>query len=523
VENVVQENIVIEMRNITKQFGTFKANDKINLQVKAGEIHALLGENGAGKSTLMNVLSGLLEPTSGEILMHGKTVQITSPTKANQLGIGMVHQHFMLVDAFTVTENIILGSEPNRGGVLDRKKAREEIQKLSEQYGLSVNPDAYVRDISVGMEQRVEILKTLYRGADVLIFDEPTAVLTPQEIDELIVIMKELVKEGKSIILITHKLEEIKAVADRCTVIRRGQGIGTVNVKDVTSQQLADMMVGRTVVFKTEKKAAAPKEVVLSVENVTVKENRGLEAVKALSLEVRAGEVLGIAGIDGNGQSELIQALTGLRKVESGTVRLKGQNITNKKPRKITEAGVGHVPEDRHKYGLVLDMTLSENIALQTYYKNAYRKNGLLNYSAMNQHARQLIEEFDVRTTSELVPAKALSGGNQQKAIIAREIDRDPDLLIVANPTRGLDVGAIEFIHKRLIEQRDKNKAVLLVSFELEEILNVSDRIAVIHQGQIVGIVDPQKTTENELGLLMAGYSLEEARKELEKAGGAHE
>ena len=360
---MVQENIVIEMRNITKQFGTFKANDNINLQVKAGEIHALLGENGAGKSTLMNVLSGLLEPTSGEILMHGKEVKITSPTKANQLGIGMVHQHFMLVDAFTVTENIVLGSEPSRAGVLDRRQAREEIQKLSEQYGLSVNPDAYVRDISVGMEQRVEILKTLYRGADVLIFDEPTAVLTPQEIDELIVIMKELVKEGKSIILITHKLDEIKAVADRCTVIRRGKGIGTVNVKDVSSQQLADMMVGRTVSFKTMKKESQPQEVVLSIENLVVKENRGLDAVKDLSLEVRAGEVLGIAGIDGNGQSELIQALTGLRKAESGTIRLKDEDITNKKPRKITEAGVGHVPEDRHKYGLVLDMTLAENIA----------------------------------------------------------------------------------------------------------------------------------------------------------------
>ena len=446
---MVQENIVIEMRNITKQFGTFKANDNINLQVKAGEIHALLGENGAGKSTLMNVLSGLLEPTSGEILMHGKEVKITSPTKANQLGIGMVHQHFMLVDAFTVTENIVLGSEPSRAGVLDRRQAREEIQKLSEQYGLSVNPDAYVRDISVGMEQRVEILKTLYRGADVLIFDEPTAVLTPQEIDELIVIMKELVKEGKSIILITHKLDEIKAVADRCTVIRRGKGIGTVNVKDVSSQQLADMMVGRTVSFKTMKKESQPQEVVLSIENLVVKENRGLDAVKDLSLEVRAGEVLGIAGIDGNGQSELIQALTGLRKAESGTIRLKDEDITNKKPRKITEAGVGHVPEDRHKYGLVLDMTLAENIALQNYYQKPYSRNGLLNYSLINEHARELIEEYDVRTTNELVPAKALSGGNQQKAIIAREIDRDPDLLIVANPTRGLDVGAIEFIHKR--------------------------------------------------------------------------
>ncbi len=426
----------------------------------------------------------------------------------------------MLVDAFTVTENIILGNEPSRAGVLNRKEARAEILRVSEQYGLQVDPDALVSDISVGMQQRVEILKTLYRGAQVLIFDEPTAVLTPQEIDELIAIMRGLVKEGKSIILITHKLDEIKAVADRCTVIRRGKGIGTVNVKDVSSQQLADMMVGRSVSFKTDKKPANPQEVVLSVENLIVKENRGLEAVKNLSLEVRAGEVLGIAGIDGNGQSEFIQALTGLRKVESGKITLDGENITNLRPRKITEAGVGHVPEDRHKYGLVLEMSVAENMALQTYYKEPFSKMGVLNYGEMNDHARDLIEEFDVRTVNELVPAKALSGGNQQKAIIAREIDRDPDLLIVANPTRGLDVGAIEFIHKRIIEQRDKFKAVLLISFELEEILNVSDRIAVFHDGKIVGIVNADETSEQELGLLMAGSSLEKARQELEQQEG---
>lgn len=516
---MAQENFVIEMRNITKQFGTFKANDNINLQVKKGEIHALLGENGAGKSTLMNVLSGLLEPTSGEIWMNGQKVEISSPTKANQLGIGMVHQHFMLVDAFTVTENIILGSEPSHQGILDKKKAVAEIDKVSKQYGMAVDPKAYIRDISVGMQQRVEILKTLYRGADVLIFDEPTAVLTPQEIDELITIMHELVQEGKSIILITHKLDEIKKVADRCTVIRRGKSIDTVTVADVTSQQLADMMVGRSVSFKTEKKEAVPGEVVLSLQNLSIKESRGLEAVKNLSLDVHRGEVVGIAGIDGNGQTELIQALTGLRKVETGTITLKGKDITNKRPREITESGVGHVPEDRHKYGLILDMTLAENIALQTYYQAPLSKNGILNYGQINAYARKLIDEYDVRTTNEIVPAKALSGGNQQKAIIAREVDRNPDLLIVSQPTRGLDVGAIEYIHKRLIEQRDKNKGVLVVSFELEEILNVSDRIAVIHAGEIVGIVDPKETTENELGLLMAGYSLEEARNELAKAG----
>ncbi|WP_265455969.1 ABC transporter ATP-binding protein [Enterococcus sp. HY326] len=520
-----QENYVIEMRHITKAFGEFKANDNINLQVKKGEIHALLGENGAGKSTLMNILSGLLEPTSGDILLNGQKVVINGPTAANRLGIGMVHQHFMLVDAFTVAENIILGSEPTKVGVLNQKSAIAEIEKVSEHYNLAVDPKAYVRDISVGMQQRVEILKTLYRGADILIFDEPTAVLTPQEIDELIEIMHGLIKEGKSIILITHKLDEIKKVADRCTVIRRGKSIETVNVKDVSSQQLADMMVGRSVSFKTEKQPAKPKEVVLAVEGLTVKENRGLEAVKNLSLEVRAGEVLGIAGIDGNGQSELVQAITGLRKVESGTVTIKGENMTNFKPRKVTEEGVGHVPEDRHKYGLVLEMTLAENMALQTYYQEPNSKNGILNYGNLNEHARELIEEYDVRTVNEIVPAKALSGGNQQKAIIAREMDRDPDLLIVAQPTRGLDVGAIEYIHKRLIEQRNKDKAVLLVSFELDEILNVSDRIAVIHAGQIVGIVNASETSENELGLMMAGYSLEEARQELAKVevGGSDE
>ncbi|MGO3732190.1 MAG: ABC transporter ATP-binding protein [Vagococcus sp.] len=518
-----QENYVIEMRNITKQFGDFKANDNINLQIEKGEIHALLGENGAGKSTLMNVLSGLLQPTSGQIYMDGKAQVIANPTDANRLGIGMVHQHFMLVDAFTVTENIILGDEPANGGILDKKAAAEEIRKLSKQYGMEVDPNALIGDISVGMQQRVEILKTLYRGANILIFDEPTAVLTPQEIDELIMTMKELVKEGKSIIIITHKLDEIKKVADRCTVIRRGKSIDTVTVKDVSSQQLADLMVGRAVSFKTEKIESNPKEAVLSLQDLFVKESRGLDAVKGLNLDVRAGEVVGIAGIDGNGQTELIQAITGLRKVESGKVMIRDKDITNLKPRQITETGIGHVPEDRHKYGLVLEMSLADNIALQSYYHEPFSKNGVLKQDYIDSYARKLIEEYDVRTTNELVPSKALSGGNQQKAIIAREMDRDPDLLIVSQPTRGLDVGAIEYIHKRLIEHRDKGKAVLVVSFELEEILNVSDRIAVIHAGEIVGIVDPKETSEKELGLLMAGYSLEEARRELAGVGGTHE
>lgn len=509
-----ESQYVIEMKNITKAFGTFKANDNINLKVKKGEIHALLGENGAGKSTLMNILSGLLEPTSGSIDINGKEEKIANPTVANKLGIGMVHQHFMLIDNFTVEENIILGSEPTKAGVaIDKKKAFDDIMAVSDKYGFKINPNELVGNISVGMQQRVEILKTLYRGAEILIFDEPTAVLTPQEIDELIEIMHGLVKEGKSIVLITHKLDEIKAVADQCTVIRRGKSIDTVTVADVSQQELADLMVGRSVSFKTPKGPSNPTEPVLKINDLVVKENRGLDAVKGLDLEVRAGEVVGIAGIDGNGQSELLQAIAGMRKVESGSIIINGQDMTNKRPREITENSMGHVPEDRHRFGLVLPMTLSENIALQTYYKEPLSKNGLLNYKEINSHARKLIEEFDVRTPNELVPAAALSGGNQQKAIIAREINRDPDLLMVSQPTRGLDVGAIEYIHKRLIEQRDNGKGVLVVSFELDEILNVSDRIAVMFEGNITGIVNASETNEQELGLLMAGVPLEEVRK----------
>lgn len=499
---------VIEMRDIIKVFGGFVANDKINLHLRKGEIHALLGENGAGKSTLMNMLAGLLEPTSGEIAVNGQVVNLDSPSKAASLGIGMVHQHFMLVEAFTVAENIILGSELTKNGVLDIAGASKEIKALSERYGLAVDPSAKVADISVGAQQRVEILKTLYRGADILIFDEPTAVLTPSEIDELMAIMKNLVKEGKSIILITHKLDEIRAVSDRVTVIRRGKSIETVEIAGATNADLAEMMVGRSVSFKTEKQASKPKEVVLSIKDLVVNENRGVPAVKNLSLDVRAGEIVGIAGIDGNGQSELIQAITGLRKVESGSIELKGDSIVGLHPRQITELSVGHVPEDRHRDGLILEMMISENIALQTYYKEPHSKNGILNYSNITSYAKKLMEEFDVRAASELVPAAALSGGNQQKAIIAREIDRDPDLLIVSQPTRGLDVGAIEYIHKRLIEERDNGKAVLVVSFELDEILNVSDRIAVIHDGKIQGIVSPETTNKQELGVLMAGGNL---------------
>lgn len=499
---------VIEMREITKIFGQFVANDKINLHLRRGEIHALLGENGAGKSTLMNMLAGLLEPTSGEIAVNGQVVKLDSPSKAASLGIGMVHQHFMLVEAFTVAENIILGSEITKNGVLDIKKAIQEIKELSEKYGLAVDPSAKIEDISVGAQQRVEILKTLYRGADILIFDEPTAVLTPAEIDELMIIMKNLVKEGKSIILITHKLDEIRAVSDRVTVIRRGKSIETVEIAGATNQDLAEMMVGRTVSFTTEKNPPQPKEVILSIKDLVVNENRGIPAVKNLSLDVRAGEIVGIAGIDGNGQSELIQAITGLRKVKSGTINIKGKDVVGLPPRKITEMKVSHVPEDRHRDGLVLDLTISENIALQTYYKEPLSKNGILNYTNIHNYARKLMEEFDVRAANDYVPASALSGGNQQKAIIAREVDRDPDLLIVSQPTRGLDVGAIEYIHKRLIGERDKGKAVLVVSFELDEILNLSDRIAVIHDGKIQGIVTPAETNKQELGILMAGGKL---------------
>ncbi|MGZ9649032.1 ABC transporter ATP-binding protein [Bacillus cereus] len=501
---------VIEMNNITKVFPGIVANDDITLQVKQGEIHALLGENGAGKSTLMNVLFGLYQPEQGEIKIKGKPVKITNPNIANDLGIGMVHQHFMLVHNFTVTENIILGNELKKKGKIAVEEAAKEIQKLSEQYGLSVDPYAKIQDISVGMQQRVEILKTLYRGAEILIFDEPTAVLTPQEIHELIQIMKKLVQEGKSIVLITHKLKEIMEVCDRCTIIRKGKGIGTVDVANTDENKLAELMVGRQVNFKTEKIDAKPKEEVLSIANLVVHDARQLPAVKGLDLTVRAGEIVGIAGIDGNGQSELIEAITGLRKVESGSIAIKGKEITNWPVRRITEEGIGHIPEDRHKHGLVLDFSVRDNIVLQTYYKNPFSKKGILNFSKITEKAKALIEQFDVRTPSEQTLARALSGGNQQKAIIAREVDRNPDLLIAAQPTRGLDVGAIEFIHKRLIEQRDKGKGVLLLSLELDEILNVSDRIAVIYEGEIVAIVDAKETNEQQLGLLMAGGTKKE-------------
>ena len=496
---------VVEMRGITKRFPGIVANDNISFSVKKGEIHALLGENGAGKSTLMNILFGLYQPDEGEIWINERQVTITSPNVANELGIGMVHQHFMLVEKFTVAENIVLGNEPKNGLQIDQKKAIREVERLSRQYGLSVDPHARIEQISVGMQQRVEILKTLYRGAEILIFDEPTAVLTPQEIQELMDIMKSLVKEGKTIILITHKLKEIMAVCDTVTIIRRGKVIDSLEVKNTNPDELAAKMVGREVNFRVEKKEAQPMEPILVVENVTAMGNRGVNALNGISFDVRAGEILGIAGVDGNGQTELIEVLTGLRKISSGRILLNGKEISNQLPRAISESGVSHIPEDRHKRGLILDFSISENMALQTYFHPAFNRYGFLDYAAMDKHAAKLIEEFDVRTPSIHTPARALSGGNQQKAIIAREVDKNPDLLIAAQPTRGLDVGAIEFIHRRLVEQRDKGKAVLLLSLELDEILHVADRIAVICEGKIVGVVDGKSTTDQELGLMMSG------------------
>jgi len=497
---------IIEMKNITKKFGDFVANDNIDLTVHKGEIHALLGENGAGKTTLMNILYGLYEPTSGEIYLNGKKTNITNPSVAIRNGIGMVHQHFMLVETFTVVENIILGMETTqRMGVLDINRATKEVEELSKKYGLHVDPNAKIHDITVGMQQRVEILKALYRGADILILDEPTAVLTPQEIDELMEIMRSLASQGKTIIIITHKLKEIKQVADYCTVIRRGKKVDTVKVADVTEEDLASMMVGRQVSFKVDKKEANVGDVVLKVDNLVVKDNRKLNAVKGLSLELHRGEILGIAGVDGNGQSEFIEGITGLRPIESGRVILNGKDITNLSPKEIIENGMNTIPEDRQKRGLILDFTVAENMILENYHKEPFSTKGRLNHKAISDFSKELIEKFDIRPRDHMHIAGELSGGNQQKVILAREISNDPDVLIAAQPTRGLDVGAIEYVHKYLVEQRDHGKAVLLISFELDEIMNVSDRIAVIFNGKIVDVMDAKEADERTLGYLMAG------------------
>jgi len=500
----MKDNYIIEMLNIRKEFPGVVANDDITIQLRQGEILALLGENGAGKSTLMSVLFGLFHLDNGTIKVKGKEVKITDPNIANKLGIGMVHQHFQLVHNFTVTENIILGMEGSK--FLKIKKASEEIKKLSHQYGLDINPNDKIEDISVGMQQRVEILKMLYRNAEVLIFDEPTAVLTPQEVTDLMTIMKNLINEGKSIILITHKLKEIKAVANRCTVIRRGKVIGTVNVKDTSEAQMAEMMVGREVTFTVDKKPSNPGKVILDIKKLSALNNQKTLGLKEFSLQIRSGEIIGLAGVDGNGQTELVEAITGLRKTESGQVLLNNKDITSLSIRKKNESGLSHIPEDRQKHGLVMEFTLGENMVLKEYYSKPYSKNGFLNTTEIKKHSEDIIKQFDVRSGKGVLSlAGTLSGGNQQKAIVGREVSSNPDFLIAVQPTRGLDVGAIEYIHKRLIEQRDNGKAVLLVSLELDEILDLSDKIAVINHGELIDLVDAKDTNENEIGLMMAG------------------
>ncbi len=499
----------IEMLNITKRFPGIIANDNITLQLKKGEIHALLGENGAGKSTLMSVLFGLYQPEEGIIKKDGQVVKINDPNDANRLGIGMVHQHFKLVECFSVLDNIILGVEPNKAGFLQKEEARKKVVALSDKYGLQVDPDAIIEDITVGMQQRTEILKMLYRDNEILIFDEPTAVLTPQEIEELMQIMKGLAKEGKSILFISHKLNEIMEVADRCSVLRKGKYIGTVNIAETTKEELSRMMVGRDVEFVVAKDPAKPTDVVLDVQNITVasKSHHNKNAVNDVSFQVRKGEIVCIAGIDGNGQTELVYGITGLEPLKSGKILMGGEDITKASIRKRSVDGMSHIPEDRHKHGLVLDYTLENNMVLQRYFEPEFTNGiGFLKKDNIRKYAERLIEQYDVRSgQGPVTPARAMSGGNQQKAIIAREIDKAPKLLIAVQPTRGLDVGAIEFIHKQIIAHRDAGNAVLLVSLELEEVMNLSDRILVMYEGEIVGELDPKTTTVEEMGLYMAG------------------
>lgn len=505
----------IEMLNITKRFPGIIANDNITLQLKKGEIHALLGENGAGKSTLMSVLFGLYQPEEGEIRKDGKKVEIKDPNDANDLGIGMVHQHFKLVECFSVLDNIILGVETTKGGFIQKADARKKVMELSEKYGLAVEPDALIEDITVGMQQRTEILKMLYRDNEILIFDEPTAVLTPQEITELMQIMKNLAAEGKSILFITHKLGEIMAVSDRCTVLRKGRYVGTVETKDTTAEALSAMMVGRNVNFVVEKEDAQPGDVVLDIKNMTVASKRHKNnAVNNVSLQVHRGEIVCIAGIDGNGQTEFVYGLTGLEPVTGGSITMDGQDITHARIRKRLTSGMSHIPEDRHKHGLVLDYTLENNIVLQRYFEPEFTgKGGFLKKKEIRAYAEKLIDQYDIRSgQGPITPARSMSGGNQQKAIVAREIDKNPELLVAVQPTRGLDVGAIEYIHKQLVAQRDAGKGVLLVSLELDEVMSVSDRILVMYEGEIVGEFDPKTVTVEELGLYMAGSKRKEVK-----------
>ncbi len=500
---------VIEMLNITKEFPGIIANDNITLQLKEGEIHALLGENGAGKSTLMSVLFGLYHPEKGVIKVKGKEVQIKGPLDANDLGIGMVHQHFKLVHNFTVLQNIVLGIETTKNGFLKMDEARKKVVELSEKYRLFVNPDAYICDITVGMQQRVEILKMLYRDNDILIFDEPTAVLTPQEIEELMQIMRDLKAEGKSILFITHKLNEIKAVADRCSVLRRGKYIGTVDIANTDKQELSEMMVGRKVDLTVDKSDAKPTDVVLKIQDLSVKakhvgHNKNL--VNHVSFEVRKGEIVCIAGIDGNGQTELVHAITGLDGISEGSIFLNGEDITKKSIRYKNTHGMSHIPEDRHKHGLVLDYNLAYNLVLQQYFEEQFNNHGFIRNNQVNEYADLLIEQFDIRSgQGRDTLSRSMSGGNQQKAIVAREIMKKPDIMLAVQPTRGLDVGAIEYIHRELVKQRDAGCAILLVSLELDEVMNLSDRILVMFEGEIVADLNPKKITVQELGLYMAG------------------
>ena len=508
------ENYAVEMLHITKRFPGIIANDDVTIQLKKGEIHALLGENGAGKSTLMSVLFGLYTPEEGEIRKDGKKVEIRNPNDANDLGIGMVHQHFKLVECFSVLDNIILGVEPCKSGFLKKDQARKKVLELSEKYGLKVDPDALIEDISVGMQQRTEILKMLYRDNEILIFDEPTAVLTPQEIQELLQIMKNLAAEGKSILFISHKLNEIMEVADRCSVLRKGKYIGTVDIANTTAAELSRMMVGRDVEFKVHKEEAHPTEPILEVKGLTVASKvHKNNAVKNVSFNVRAGEIVCIAGIDGNGQTELVYGISGLEKVVDGQVWLCGKEITHTPIRERSKMGMSHIPEDRHKHGLVLDYSLEDNMVLQRYFEPEFTKAGFLRRKNIRAYAERLIEQYDVRSGQGAVTtARSMSGGNQQKAIIAREIDKDPQLLIAVQPTRGLDVGAIEYIHKQIVAQRDAGKAVLLVSLELDEVMSLADRILVMYEGEIVGELDPKTTTVEEMGLYMAGAKRKEVQ-----------
>ncbi|HYM64663.1 MAG TPA: ABC transporter ATP-binding protein [Gaiellaceae bacterium] len=495
---------LLELRGITKRFPGVVANDHVDLELAKGEVHALLGENGAGKSTLMNILYGLYHPDEGQIRLNGKRIRIDSPRDAIDRGIGMVHQHFMLIPVMTVAENIVLATEPRKGPFLDLAGAEERVRELSTQYGLAVRPEAKVSSISVGMQQRAEILKALYRGAEVLILDEPTAVLTPQEASELFTIIRSLQEDGKSIIFISHKLNEVLEIADRITVLRQGKKIDTVPREGATREGLARLMVGREVVLRVEKPPAEPGETLLLVENLKVLDERGLEAVRDVSFDVKVGEIVGVAGVDGNGQSELIDALTGLRRPSEGRILVAGKNITTANARECLDVGVGHIPEDRQLRGLVLDFTLAENLALHDYEKEPSSKWGWLYPGRLVERAARLLKEFDVRGGRPQTLAAALSGGNQQKVVIAREVSRDPRILVAAQPTRGLDVGAIEFVHRRLVKERDEGRAILLVSFELEEILSLSDRILVVYEGRIVGEYEPG-VTEEELGIAMTG------------------